>query len=207
MKPNNFDRVAFIYDTLAFIFFGNNLRKAQSHFLNRLPANSKVLVLGSGTGWFANEILKNVPNSKITLVDSSQQMTNRAIDKLKGTPVEIFCADENKRFPEPFDVVILPFFLDMFPNEKIDKVIKVISNSTKPETTWLIIDFVSKRSWHQVYLWTMYRFFKLTCDIEAGHLPDWQALLTSNKVFINETKDFYKGFIQSTLGYSIKAYP
>lgn len=50
MKFNNFDRVASAYDTLARTAFGGSLKKAQCHWLHQIPADAKVLVLGSGTG-------------------------------------------------------------------------------------------------------------------------------------------------------------
>ena len=199
MRSNNFDDVAFIYDFLAQLIFGKSLRKAQICFLRNIPNDAIVLVLGSGTGWIAEEILKEKPGSKITLLDASQKMTGRARKRLSNKPVDIFCADESKVFPIPFDVVILPFFLDLFPDKKMNSVMENIKKNSKPESVWLVTDFVSDKRWQRVYLWIMYRFFSCTCNIEADKLPDWKTILTSNDLLIREKKRFYKGFIQSAV--------
>ena len=199
MTSNNFDGVAFIYDFLVQLFFGRNLRKAQTHFLSNFPNDVLVLVLGSGTGWIAEEILKEKPDSKVTLIDASQRMTDRARKRLKGKSVDIFCANESKVFSIPFDVIVLPFFLDLFPDKKMNSIIEAIKKNTKPKSVWLVTDFVSERRWHRIYLWIMYRFFKWTCNIEADGLPDWHNALALNKILIQEKKSFYNGFIQSAV--------
>jgi ubiquinone/menaquinone biosynthesis C-methylase UbiE len=199
MKSNNFDGIAFIYDFLVKLFFGKTIQKAQTYFLNKIPADARVLVLGSGSGWIAEEILMRNPNSKITLVDASQKMTNKAVKKLNGEPVEIYCDDQTKVFSNPFDVVILPFFLDLFPDRSLKDVIESINKNVTKESMWIVTDFVSEKLWHRLYLWIMYRFFKVTCHIEASQLPDWQKALTSNNLVVMQENDFYLGFIKSTV--------
>jgi ubiquinone/menaquinone biosynthesis C-methylase UbiE len=198
MKSNNFNRVAFIYDTLARIVFGDSLRKAQRHWLHQIPAKSKVLVLGSGTGWIANEVLAAKPDAQVTLVDASQKMTTKAQRMLKNKPVTVLCADETQPFAEPFDAIILPFFLDTFPTEKLEQLLSQIGKNAHAGTLWLVTDFISETRWHKIYLWIMYRFFRITCSIEATTIPDWQDALNRKHKLQGEVR-FFGSFISATL--------
>ena len=199
MRVNNFDGIAFIYDSLSQIFFGKSLKNAQTYFFNKIPKDSKVLVLGSGTGWIAEELLNNDSNLKITLVDASEKMTSIASKRLKGKAVEIFHADESKTFSNSFDVVILPCFLDLFQDKKLYGVFDSIKINLKPHSIWIVTDFVSQKIWHRVYLWIMYRFFSWTCNIESDRLPDWQTILSIKGLEVLLEKNFYKGFIKTIL--------
>ena len=199
MKVNNFDGVALVYDAIANVFFGGSLKKAQTYFIKDIANELSILVLGSGTGWIAQETLKQKPTSKITLVDASPKMTAIAIKKLKGKSAEIFCADQTKVFSKPFDVVILPCFLDLFLDSKLDSVINSIKRNAKPETLWIVTDFVSEKRWQRVYLWIMYVFFEWACNIDANHLPDWQNILAKSGFNVLQEKKFYRGFIKTVL--------
>lgn len=199
MKMNNFDGIAFLYDALARVFFGSSLRKAQTYFTKNIPEDARVLILGSGTGWIAEKILDHKPNSKITLVDASQKMTALAAKRLKGKPIEIICADQTNVFPKQFDIVILPCFLDLFPDQKLFNVIDSIKVNLKPHSLWIVTDFICEKRWHRVYLWIMYRFFKWTCNIEADQLPNWRNVLSMKNLEVLKEKNFYQGFIKTIL--------
>src|SRR6185436_7912065 len=144
MRSNNFDRIAFVYDGLASIIFAGAIKKAQCCFLEKIPAGARVLVIGSGTGWIASEMLRVNSNARITLVDASQKMSELARKRLKDQPVTILCSDETQKFNEPFDVIVLPFYLDMFPDKKVKSVIGLIQKNTHSKTLWLVTDFVSE---------------------------------------------------------------
>ena len=197
MNANEFDRVAFIYDTLARLFFGRSIRSSQAFFLDRIASGSSILVVGSGTGWIAEEILCYHPKARITLVDTSGKMTSRAKRRLQGKPVTILCTDEHQKFSEPFDAIILPFFLDMFPNEKLKTVLGRIRLNANLKTLWLVTDFVSQQWWHRAYLKVMYVFFQFTSSLETRTLPDWEKELHDSRLISLEEKYFYFGFIKS----------
>jgi Methylase involved in ubiquinone/menaquinone biosynthesis len=196
VKTNDFDRIAGVYDPLAKIVFGKAIRNAQLHFSNCIPTHSCVLIIGGGTGWIAEELIKQDPTLRIVLIDASQKMIDLAKLRLMGTNVELICGDENDLTVES-DVVITPFFLDLFPDEKLQRVIRKIQPSLKSDGLWIATDFVTERWWHRIYLWMMYRFFKITTAIESNHLPDWQKAMLQNGFHSGDQKTFYKGFVKT----------
>ncbi|GAA4454689.1 hypothetical protein GCM10023189_21490 [Nibrella saemangeumensis] len=80
---------------------------------------------------------------------------------------------------QPVDVVITPFVLDLFTEERLaDVIIPRLYQALKPGGLWLVSDFVQTRNWWQQWLLNaMYRFFRLTAGIEARQWPDWPRLL------------------------------
>src|SRR6476469_5208726 len=54
----SYDAIAGVYDVLAGIFIGKGLRDAQIYLVQHIPAGSKVLIVGGGTGWILEEITR-----------------------------------------------------------------------------------------------------------------------------------------------------
>jgi len=98
-----------------------------------------------------------------------------------------------------FDVVITPFYLDLFSDNACRVAIQKIKSSLHAKSIWIITDFVNAAWWHYCMLFLMYRFFEITTRIEADRLPGWESILKQHG--FNEIKSnlFHSGFIKSTV--------
>jgi tRNA (cmo5U34)-methyltransferase len=201
VKLNGFDRIAFTYDFLAKFVFGKSIVDSQKHFLNKIEDNSKVLILGGGSGWLLAELLKNRPNCKVCYIEASEKMlalskgkidTGYAIQFIHGTEQDIPVTTK-------YDVVISNFYLDMFANHQLENVVNKIKLSLNTGTIWIVTDFVNEKWWHSTMLKVMYWFFRIACGLETQQLPEWNKSMDKADLKEIELRFFYKGFIKTAL--------
>ena len=92
----------------------------------------------------------------------------------------------------------MPFFLDMFSEVTLRKLLPEVAASAGSTTLWLITDFTDQGKWWQkILLSLMYLFFRRVCNIEAGKLPNWSMVFDELNFKEIESKSFYGGFIES----------
>ena len=198
---NGFDRLAPHYDWLARMIFGQSIVRAQTCFLGFIPPFSTVLILGGGTGWLLAELLEGRPESEVWYIESSASMLSMAMEKNKDHRQVHFILGTEKDIPSrEFDIVIAPFFLDLFSPLTLQKVVERISLASKPSAQWMIADFVNQGKWWQfLLLKTMYSFFRQVCGIEAHALPPWKAILVQSGLTIVDRRFYYGRFIESAV--------
>lgn len=196
-RSANFDSVAWFYDPLTQLVFGNRLKKSQIRFLATIPPGSTVLILGGGTGWILDELFAHTPDCRVYYVESSRAMLERARAHGKGFKVA-FKSGSWEQLPDiDFDAVITHYFLDLFSDRTLEQVSAAVNARLKQDGTWLVTDFVCSTTWHRVMLWVMYRFFRVTCGIDALQLPDWEGRLGRLGYVPKEYEYFYGGFMKS----------
>jgi tRNA (cmo5U34)-methyltransferase len=197
---NGFDILAPVYDKLARFFFGPAIERAQFHFLDHVSSAQEVLIIGGGTGDLAKVLLDRFAHVRVNYVETSAAMIARAAEKCHAHRDRIHFIQDSINTLSPdarFDVVITPFFLDMFPNEDVDKLVESIAGRLNLNGKWIATDFTkSPKLLHKLALWSMYRFFRMLCNIQARSLPAWEKAL-ENRLNLLESKDFYSGFIRS----------
>lgn len=201
MKTNRgFDVLSSIYDGLARTVFGKSVVESQIVFLNQVPADSKILILGGGTGWLLEAIEETNRSCEIWYVELSAGMINRARKRKLKNPVHFIQGTEEDIPMRQFDVVMTNFYLDLFSDKKLKEVIERINQRMKPAAYWLITDFVEGGNWWQsVLLKLMYRFFRVACGIEGKRLPDWSFSLQAAGWKETQVAYRYGKFIKSAL--------
>lgn len=196
----NFDRIAPFYDRIASLAFFGSILRSQKFFLDRIPQQANVLVLGGGTGEFLLRLIKVNPLCQVWYIDSSAKMICRARRKMKNSSQLHFIHGTEEIIPMEikYDAVITFFYLDLFGDDKLQHVVEKIRASLRTNALWLASDFVTMSNvWSPLFLKLMYAFFKWACGIEAKKLPDWKNHL-SNSGFTQVYKNpFYAGFIES----------
>ena len=184
-----FDRISAVYDLLAKLTFGGAIQRAQRRLLTELPHSPRVLLLGGGSGWFLSELCQHTPEAEVISIDASPAMNQRAarcLDRLRrqgfNPRVTLITAshavlDEPPwRDLPPFDLLITPFFLDIFSPEELPGLMRALSARLTPEGRWLFADFCPPlRGWRAAVLWVMYRFFRLVARLENQALGDFPA--------------------------------
>jgi ubiquinone/menaquinone biosynthesis C-methylase UbiE len=202
---NNYNSIANIYDVLSRLVFGKSIVNTQIFLLKYIPENSKVLIVGGGTGWVLSALSKiHDKGIEITYVEKSAKMIE--LSKQRNTmhnSVEFI----NKGIEEfstekKFDVVFTAFLFDNFLPEKIELVFSKLNQLLKPTSLWLYADFmndkINSKWWQKFLLKTMYLFFKITCNIETQQLINMNTYFSNGYTKIAE-RFFYSGFIKSVV--------
>lgn len=196
-RTANFDPVAWFYDPLSRLVFGNKMRASQVRFFDSIPPGSTILILGGGTGWILDALFARVPDGKVYFAERSGAMLKRAMSHGKGFDVKFIHAGWEDLPEVTFDVAITHYLLDIFSDETLPRVCDAVSAKLKKDGVWLVSDFAPSQIWHRALLWVMYRFFRVTCGIDAGRLPDWEGCLSRVGFFAQEYEFFYGGFLKS----------
>lgn len=203
-----FNRLAPIYDGLARAVFGNHLRKAQSVYLARIPKQSKILVLGGGSGWFLEELIRQTDPAAVFYLEISSKMIAASKARIqKNLPafelgkITFFEGElAQMREEDDFDVICTHCFLDLFGPKKLEENMKSLHQKLRPNGLWYFSDFHIPQKYpmrviSSVLIKIMYLFFKWTCKIDAKQLPDFQSYFDAHQLKIGATTSFFGGMI------------
>ncbi len=208
-KANNFDWVAPVYDALAVAVFGRRLQWAQTVFLQNstdapIQAGASVLLVGGGTGWLLEYILRQCQPKRVVYLELSAQMVARASRRMvrHAVPgsVEFRVGDVTSLAAnERFDVIITPFLLDLFTEQTLrERVLPPLRQALKPGGRWLVTDFVNPQAgWQKLLLRVMIAFFRLTAGIETRTLADWQRLLSESGLTQQKRQSHVGGMVST----------
>jgi ubiquinone/menaquinone biosynthesis C-methylase UbiE len=195
----NYNNSAWFYDSLAKLVYGKALVNAQVYLLTHIPSNTKVLIVGGGTGWILDELARIHPSGlQITYVEIAPNMMVQSKKRDTGNNQVTFINDaiENINLPADFDIALTPFLLDNFTEESLSKVFISIATLLKPNALWLNTSFqLTGKWWQRVLLKTMFIFFKITCGIEASKLPGIDKCFEDNGFTLVDQQSFFGEFI------------
>lgn len=202
-NDQKFDKLAGIYDLLVKLVFGSALRKAQLHFLEELPQEGKVLIMGGGSGWILEEISLRRPRLTLTYVEASGAMLSRAKSRAVKNSVTFIHGNELMLPPgNKFDVLITPFFLDLFGPVRLLATVSLLDQALNRKGLWLFTDFHVpsaglRRIFAKTLIYIMYRFFRLLCKIDARKLPDFDQAFAVGNYSPSATHYYYVGMIRT----------
>lgn len=195
----NYNNSAWFYDSLARLVYGKALVNAQVYLLKHIPANSKVLIVGGGTGWILEELARIHPlGLQITYVEIAPNMMVQSQKRNISNNQITFInnAIENVNLPADFDIALTPFLLDNFTEENLNKVFKSIAILLKPNALWLNTSFqLTGKWWQRIMLQSMFILFKVICNIEASKLPAIDKCFQENAFKLIEQQNFFGEFI------------
>jgi ubiquinone/menaquinone biosynthesis C-methylase UbiE len=208
---SGFDRIAWAYDLLAFLIFGPSIKKSQVAFLGAIPPRASVLVIGGGSGWLLKELLIYCQPYQVVYVEASSKMLARSRKAIHSLPaasrVEFRLGNEATITEQAcFDVVITPFFLDLFSTQRLEnEILPRLFRSLRPQGLWLLTDFTPSPHWHHRFLLrTMYGFFENIAKIEARHLPSYADLMVRLGSHKEQQASYYGGFIESSTWFKLE---
>jgi ubiquinone/menaquinone biosynthesis C-methylase UbiE len=207
---NDFNAIAAFYDPLSTFIFRQSMTRAQTFFLEEVPPGASVLMLGGGTGWLLAKLLRLNLTCTVSYIEASSKMLGLSMNKISAAETKrvnfIHGTEDSIPSHIVFDVVITPFFLDLFVAERGYTVVEKVRRCLHSKGIWLVTDFMNTAWWHSAMLYVMYRFFKTTAHLEASKLPDWEIILKRNGLTELKSRFFYSGFIKSVLaGCSLEA--
>jgi tRNA (cmo5U34)-methyltransferase len=199
---NDFNRIASVYDALASLVFGKSLIKAQHFFLDMIPAEATVLILGGGSGELLQTLLQQKPRCRVVYVDAAEKMIALARRRVKDSSrVTFLCGTEETPLPvEVVTVIITNFYVDLFTPVSLRRIVTRLQAVLAPNGMWLVTDFVTPAGvWQRLLLATMYRFFKMVSNVEASHISDWPEIMRAAGLSAQVEKMFYSGMIKSVV--------
>lgn len=194
-----FDLLAPVYDKLARGVIGKGIVESQKHFLEKLPATGRVLMLGGGTGWLLPILATTRPQLSIDYVELSERMLQHARAQKSNERIRFIRGTQQDIPTGKYDIVITNFYLDLFTDLTLSHVVQKIKSSMSPEAQWIVTDFVKTKRKHRAMLWIMYRFFRVVAGIEANTLPAWPDILAKAGARMEDEKIFSNGFIKTAL--------
>jgi ubiquinone/menaquinone biosynthesis C-methylase UbiE len=197
----NFNNSAWFYDQLARLVYGRALIKAQVYLLRHIAADSKVLIVGGGTGWILEELTKLQPAGlAVTYVDISAKMMALSKKRNIGDNEVVFVNDaiEHTDLIPGFDFVLTPFLLDNFTEDNLSTIFTSIDKLLKKDGCWLNASFQLTGNWWQKFLLkSMFIFFRVVCRVESKKLPDIGRRFADNEYTLVEEKGFFGDFMGS----------
>ena len=199
----SYDTIAFVYDRIARLVFGNTLLRAQQYLVTAIVPGSRILIVGGGTGWILEEISKIHPSGlSITYIDASARMVaiaqkrHAGANKVRFIPLPI----EQVVIEGTYDIAFTPFFFDNFTEGNMQKIFASIDDSLRVNGLWLYCDFCNTdKYWQKKILSIMYFFFRASCGIEADRLPYVAASFIKHDYLVKGKTQFMNGFVESII--------
>jgi SAM-dependent methyltransferase len=186
----SFDVLAPRYRWLEFVLAGEKLRRCCTAFLPAISRAGNILLLGEGNGRFLPVCRRQFPAARVTCLDASSVMLDRARRQLadrglENGRVKDVHADALVSAPpatEAFDLVVTNFFLDCFRPEQLEEITHRISGVTSENAGWRLADFpvasgAVKRLRSRAILWLMYRFCRTATRLPARELTSPDSFL------------------------------
>lgn len=164
---SGFDFIAPVYDFLKRLVFGNTLENAISSSINVIQPDDQVLIVGGGTG----KILDSMQHVKeIDFMDVSSVMISRS-KKHKSPGIRFINQDFLEGINKKYDIIMFPFFLDVFGPENLQKAIAIARKSLNQGGKLLVIDFQkSGHIWNDLLIRLMYLFFHNFLKMEGSRM-------------------------------------
>jgi len=200
------------YALLEHLAFGPRLQQARVAFVNRLAGLETILILGEGDGRFLESLLCVNAQARITCIDASRGMTDRARGRIEATypehnyNIDWQCRDALETIWETgaFDAMVTLFFLDCFTGKDADRLIRRLGPSARPGCLWLWTDFVQPEDrWPAMFARTyqglLFRFFRWRTGIRARCLPPMHEMMRRNGWHRSAQRLYLFGTIESAV--------
>jgi tRNA (cmo5U34)-methyltransferase len=198
-----FNRVAPFYDLLARFVYGSSIRDAQIRFLSHVNPNSKVLILGGGTGWLLEELAKFRTNISVDYVEHSEKMllSSKSRKQFPFNQLRFILGTEEQVNNETYDFIITAFVLDVFPQEEMESMVFRVRNLLSSQGQWLCVDFdKADRSFKaKVLSFVMIQFFRILSGLKTKGVLDYFGQIKKNGGREIDSAKFYGEFIKASL--------
>lgn len=201
---NNYDKIAPVYDLLSRLVYFNAQRSAQINQLIFLQPNSRILIIGGGTGWILEAITKRYnAGLEIVYVEISRKMMQLAKSRNYGNNQVLFLEKDLADYhcDTKFDVVMTAFLFDNFTTKQTKNAFPQIDSLLGKSGLWLYCDFYLNTEkgkwWKSAMIKMMYFFFRTFGMVETNNLIDMYPYFAAYNYTKKEESFYYHSFIQS----------
>lgn len=195
---STYDRVARGYDLLGTLYSGGAIRRSKAAHLAWLEGGKRVLYAGAGT---AGECVQaHARGAQVTVSDASAKMltfARRRFDEIPLSegrfPVE-FLPGDVRYAKGQFDVVVAPYFLNVFSRKEIGGVIAGLAARLASGGQLIVVDFrgpSSRRLFHlfqRLYYFFPQILFLLLTKNPWHELYDYEKLVKEGAPSLTLTK-------------------
>lgn len=201
---NDFNLVAPLYDRIGDLVYGGNILASQEEFLSELPEEGFALFIGGGSGQTLRKLIRKKPKLKIYYLDASSRMmeiSKKLIPLKDQERIEFKIGTESSIPPNyHFDCILTFYFLDLFREDKKEKIFEKLHQHLKKGGLWLQADFLpSKGLIATIREKLMFLFFKLFSHIEANGIHADQKLFAERSYKELKRRNFHKNQIYSSV--------
>ena len=158
--------------------------------------------MGGGTGWILDEIIARQPEVHIDYVEASEKMiTLSAMRPIDYSCINLIHGDESQ-IPQnqPYDIVITNFFLDVFEEQRLIAVLRILNSVLSPNGVLICSDFQKSEKFHQrVLLKAMHLFFRLSSNMDSKNLKDLHKHIQHNGFKLKQQAMGYDGLLFSNV--------
>lgn len=196
----SFDSLAPHYRWLEWLLAGERLQRCRTAYLRGIPAPRHALLLGEGNGRFLPEFLAAHPGARVTCVDASAAMLERARARLLATSlddsaVEFIHADVFAWSPPTarYDLLVTHFFFDCFRRDQIEQLLEILGRAQTPDAHWLLADFrvpaAGLTRWRARWIVrSMYVFFRRVTGLSASNVVPAEDFLVPRGYSLRERR-------------------
>ena len=210
MSDKGFDRIAFIYDWLAKLVFGNGILHAATLGMTEVKEGDRVLILGGGSGKVLAAFRQENFPKEIVYVEPSAEMVAKAKEVWASMHIPastsiqwILATDRFVQGQDIYDVLITPFVLDLFPEKQLTEVFSRLHRTLKVGGIWLYADFFIKedsfRLLRHMLVKLMYAFFSLICGVKNHQLAKTSPLFEQHGYQLLSRKEFSSAMIEGII--------
>ncbi len=206
-----FDRIVFMYDTIARMASFNQINKSQLAFIEKLSTQSTSLVIGGGTGYFLQQLLKTNRTIRVTYVDASAKMIAYARKRVaKQLPKELHrvtfvCKPVEELDPAGvYDVIVCNYFLDLFDDTQVDTLMRSFNKQMSKGSLLYVTDFSIPsnrmlRAGTRIGLRMLYWLFGKAVYLPTRKLPSIDPLIKHHGLTVIHSKLFLQGILTCTM--------
>lgn len=194
---NDFNLIAPVYDALVRLVFGNTLYQASTELSSSVPPGARVLVLGGGAG----KLLPHLKRCQVVYLEKSSGMLEIArrrelIGEVEFVEVDFLTWNTDQQF----DVVVCPFFLDVFTFENLKLALAKIKPMLHEEGQVMVTDFqITGKRHHTLLVKIMHIFFRLTAKLESRQLLPIRAVMKEEGYAEQKQTTYLNGLLFSAL--------
>lgn len=174
----NYNRTAWWYDAVAGLVYSGRVWRAQNTFIDQIPAGSRVLIVGGGTGRIL-ERLTGRGISHITYLEKSDRMLLRAgkrnIKELKDVITWLHGDERKVSSKYSYDAVLTFYLFSNFNQSEAGDLWNRLNQFIKPGGRWLYTDFIAsvRQNWWQNLLSkAMIGLFRIMAGVSVKKIPD-----------------------------------
>lgn len=198
-KQSLYGRTAWFYERAAHIFSGGQIRASKQWQIQWLGAGQRVLYVGAGNG--EDVVMAAQHGVQVTVVELSKEMLTRLEAKLQGLKllgsVTLICGDAyDHQTQEAYDAVAANYFLNVFSEDTMQKMLAHLTTLIKPTGCLLIADFAPavknpiSRLFQKLYYFSAVTAFHLIAKNPYHPLYDYADYLEALGLKLSEDETF-----------------
>ncbi len=196
-SSRSYESVAWFYELLAHVFSLGLIRTAKASQIPKLAKGERILYVGAGSG--EDAVLAAKWGAKVTCVDLSPSMLSRIRKRFakEGLDAKFVCCDVMEFVPDaPYDTVAANFFLNIFPEPVMLRVLRHLTQCVKPGGRILIADFATSGGAIATGISKLYYLIALVFFWTLRLMPlhpiyDYKRYLKEMNMDVADIQDFY----------------